>query len=109
MRFLTPHLAFLKKLARQKNPEKTNLYLATCSPTEIKLLVEICYNILRGNIKLTNKQKEKLVPFAALLRRFSKTRSAFGAKKAIQTGGGFPLAAIAVPILAELLRYLAKQ
>lgn len=109
MRMLKPHLSFLKALASQKTPEKANLFLASCSSAQIKLLVEICYNLLRGNIQLTPKQREKLIPFASVIRRFSRKRSTNGARKTIQKGGGFPLAAIAVPVLAELLRSLTRK
>lgn len=109
LRLLKKHFAFLKSLVRQKDPKKASEFLGTCSEAQIKFLVELCHNILIGNIRLNEKQRKNLVGFASPVRTFARKRTTGSARRAFQKGGGFPLAAVAVPVLAELVRLVARK
>lgn len=108
MYFLEPHLNLLKELAKKKTPEQQQLFVLNCPPEDIRLLVEICFNLLKGNIHLTPSQKSHLTQFASSIRKFSRQRSAPSARKIVQEGQGLPLAAIASIVLSELANFALK-
>lgn len=97
--------AFLKQLNCAKGFEQTHL-LKTCSSDQILCLIEIMLNLLKFRIKLTKRQREKLLVHASLLRKLAYKRSEAGARKLlVQKGSGFGfLAAVLTPVLIELAK-----
>ncbi len=63
---------------------------------------ECCYNILKGHVHLSAKQKATLAAYKANLRSVGDKRTSLKRKKAIIQGGGFPLGAIISPVLSAL-------
>lgn len=95
---------FLKKLARTKTPSIKEQLLVNATTAEILSIVEICYNLLKFKIPLTPSQKRKLAVHANFIRKLSRTRSEKSARKILQKGGGPVLAALLVPVLAEIAK-----
>jgi len=58
----------LKELAKEKSPYRTSI-LKKASPELIRSICEVVYNILEGNINLSNSQKEILTKEKNLLRK----------------------------------------
>lgn len=103
MQIIKENEIFLRKLATTKSDKKRNILLENATPGEILTLLEMCINILRSRVKLTNCQRKKLAVHAEFLRKFSKCRTEKTARKIIQTGNGALFPALILPILAKLL------
>lgn len=101
MHFLKPHLAFLRELSQQKNPAQIKSFIINCSAEDVELLVEICFNLLKGNINLSPSDRTFLAKFARQIRKFSRQRSAPSARRVIQEGEVVPLTTIAAIVLSE--------
>lgn len=94
---------FLKKLGKTKSVKKRNKLLSEANSEQILAILEICINTLKFRVKLTSKQRQKLLTFAEYLRKLSRTRSEKSARKVLQSGDGSVLPALIIPILAHLL------
>lgn len=94
---------FLRKLATTKSDKKRSVMLKDATSNELLALLEMCINILRARVKLTNCQKQKLANHADFLRKFARCRTEKSARKVIQTGSGALFPALILPILAKLL------
>jgi hypothetical protein len=74
---------------------------------ELFSIIEIAFNILKGQFNLNNRQKLKIIPQINLVRKISRVRSQRGLKTVLQTGGGLAiLPALIAPILIEALRLI---
>jgi hypothetical protein len=102
--------AFLKKLAKTKSNKKRKSLLDSANREQLLALVEVSSNLL-SNFKLTKKQRDRLLPFAPTIRKFSRVRSERSARKLIQqTGTGVPLfAALLAPVIAEAASHLISK
>ena len=77
---------------------------------QLLAIVEICFNILRGNLNLKQKYRHKLSKHADLYRSISRSRSAHSARTRIQQGGSIgALAPIIAPILGALAQTLLDK
>lgn len=103
------HYGFLKQLAKTKSDKKRRKLLNSASRDQLLTLIEISTNLL-SNFNLTSRQKQKLSPFAPLVRKFSRIRSENSARKFIQqSGSGLPFAALLTPILVEAASHLISR
>lgn len=97
---------FLYRIAKTRGSSaKSKTILANASPEELLCIVEICYNILKGNFFLTKKQLKALNTKTPYIRQISRIRSLKSAQKIIQKGEGVPalVASFFLPILTEYL------
>jgi hypothetical protein len=101
------NFAFLKKLSKIKSEEKRENILQQASREELLAIIEIALNILRFNFRLKERQRKRLIPFAPYLRQLAAVRSEKSARRVInQKGTGPVLAALILPVVAELARVL---
>uniref|UniRef100_A0A914QLQ1 Uncharacterized protein n=1 Tax=Panagrolaimus davidi TaxID=227884 RepID=A0A914QLQ1_9BILA len=101
------NIEFLKKLSKIKSENKRNLLLKNATPDELASLIEICYNVVNSNLRLSPSRILKLRPYATPLRELSKIRTVPRARKMLQTGNGF-LPSLLIPVLLEASRILLK-
>jgi hypothetical protein len=101
------HLEFLRRLSSARTAKRRQAILKDINASQIQLLVEICYNILRGNFILSKRQKLRILPFAPFVRAIAKTRSERSANNIVQRGAGLiSFGAFLAPIIIEALRQL---
>jgi hypothetical protein len=74
---------FLRKIAKSKTEKRRIGLLKNASKEQLLTLVEVASNILSSNFLLTKQQKAKLLPHAHYVRKLSRTRSEFGARKIV--------------------------
>jgi hypothetical protein len=99
------NLEFLKLLSRARSRSRRELIFKEANREQMLLLVEICYNILKGYFPLTQRQKLRIVPYINFVRHLSRVRTENSARKLIQKGGGlFSFAPLLIPIITEVLR-----
>lgn len=98
---------FLKKLALTTSLKKRNDLIGDASCEELAAIVEACFNIIKGNFKISERRLKGLRNHAPELRSLARARTAPRAKKVLQTGNGF-LPALLIPVLLEASRYLLK-
>lgn len=97
---------FLYRIAKTRgSPTKSKTILAKANPEELLCVVEICYNILKGNFLLTKKQLKAIKTKTPYIRKISRIRSVKSAQKILQKGEGVPalVASFFLPILTEYL------
>ena len=102
-----------KTLKLRKTFEKVRI-LSLATPCVRKQLVqqggreivdcisECCVNILKGNVRLSPKQKSCLSKRKLKLRKIAKKKVSLKQKKQIIQRGGFPLGAILAPVASVL-------
>jgi hypothetical protein len=105
------NLPFLKRLCRCSSERSRWRLLRKASKDQLLSLVEISTNLLRPHcFFLTQRQKNRLAPFATTVRGLSRVRSESGARRyTIQRGGGGFFAALIAPILLEASRHLITK
>jgi superfamily I DNA/RNA helicase len=77
------NINFLRALSGTRSKKRRKYLLKHASASELLALVEICYNILNGCLKLNTWQRKSLRDYAEIIRRLSRLRSEKGAKKLI--------------------------
>lgn len=77
-------------------------------PQVQKILAEASLNVLKGNVELTKRQREKLKKHAKEVRLLACKRTPMKRRFVISQRGGF-LAALAIPILKNFLGGLFKR
>lgn len=89
---LRKHFNFLKKLKESPPKERCDA-ISNCSGDQLKVLLEIVKNLLKGNIPITKIQKTKLQKYRKQLRKLSDSRTSMKKKKRLftQKGGIIPL------------------
>lgn len=70
--------------------------------------MEVALNVLKSRFPLKPTQRRRLLPLASEVRRLSRSRSAKTARHLVQIGGNPLLAALLVPIVTEVGRYLLE-
>ena len=104
------NLNFLKSLAAARSKKKRQVLLKEANYRQKLLLVEICYNILKGNFPLTKRQKLRIVPYVPFVRALGRARSEQGTNKIIQKGGGIvSFAALLTPIIVEAIKQFTQK
>ena len=91
-----PHLKKLKKAS----PKQRRKLLAKSKPDLINCICDCCLNITKGNLKISQAQKKRLVCYAPSIRALAKKRQSVKKRKGIllQKGGFLP--ALLVPVLS---------
>ena len=91
-------------LAREK-PKSRKLLLKKAKRPIIDALSECALNLLRGSIKLTEKQRKKLKRFKNYLRELADKRISLKKKKLITQRGGFISALLSaiLPVIGSLI------
>ena len=110
--FICNNINFLKALARTRSFRKRKKILKHATTEELLSICEICLNLVKQRIKLTTRQRVRILPYADFVRRLSRARSERGARRIVQkgNGGGIGLfASILTPILVEFARSFAKN
>ena len=102
MQIVKENIDFLKKVAKTKSIKKRNRYLDNAKSDEILAILEICINILKSRVKLTNIQRRKLVIHADYLRKLARKRTENQTRKFLQCGEGIILPALILPLIAQL-------
>jgi hypothetical protein len=89
------------------SPHQRDFLLATATPEQLHTLCEVCYNLLRGTIPHSIKQKQKLIRFLDEIRELADSSVPFKTKKTIlvQHGGGF-VGDLISPLLTGLSLFL---
>jgi superfamily I DNA/RNA helicase len=102
---------FLKKIAKTHSTKKWKALINNANSDELLSLTEISSNILSGQFKLTQKQRQKLLPFANYIRKIARARSEKGARKIYsnQQGGQAVIGALLAPILVEAANHLITK
>lgn len=103
------NFGFLRRIARTKSDKKRRRLLDSATREQLLALVETSSNILKG-FRLTQRQKQRLIPFATTVRKLSRARSEQGARKIVQqTGGGAVFASLLAPVLIEAAGHLISR
>lgn len=98
--------AFLRRLARTLS-EKNRVYLLQqATEDELLTLVEVAVNILKSNFFISKKQRDKLIPHSATVRKLSGARTQKGARKVVLMGNGAALSPLLSPVLTVAGRLL---
>lgn len=102
------HLAALK-LVQSAKPQLRKSILSNCDLEFIKTILACISNTLKGNIKLTPVETEKLKKYKAILRRILHTPGNLNTKRdlIVQHGGRF-LPTLLKPIVAAA-QYVVKH
>jgi len=104
------NLLFLKKITKSKSLKKQSRYLKLATDSELLAIIECAYNILKGRITLTKRQKNRLIPHIEIIRQIGRSRTSKGIKKVLQRGGGIGiLPALLTPILIEAISSLRSS
>lgn len=103
----------LLKALYHATPQKRKDILAHCSPDFLQALCEISLNILKGNIKLSPSQHQKLKKQKKIVRLLADKRVGIKRKRTALKSqkGGFilPILGALAPLLGELLVGIARK
>jgi len=95
---LKRNLKFLHKVKGSKAAQRKQL-LQCSKPDQIKCLSDCCHNILKGNVKLNNLQKKKLLQQAQFIRLVASKDIKVPQKREILVQKGGFLPALLAPII----------
>ena len=84
-------MSTLKHLKLLNKTKKKSAFLKKCPNTVIKGVCECALNLLKGNISITKRQKNKLIPYKRVLRRLGEKKVPLFKKRRllVQKGEGF--------------------
>ena len=98
------------KLLHKAKPKLVKAVINNSPPDFIHCLADCCHNLLKGNIRITKHQKERLEPYKGTLRKLTKPISVNRKQKLIQRGGFLSaLLAAAIPAIAGIVDSLVKK
>jgi len=105
-RLITDNFGYLQLLADCAEHQRQFL-LSSASPQQVHTLCEVCYNLLRGAVPLSEMEKQELKHHANFIRDLSNTSVPFKTKKQIisQQGSGF-VDKVVSPLLSTLSLFL---
>ena len=103
---LRRHCHTLKRLSKPK-PSITRPIIKDASKDLLHTLSECSYNVLKGVVPLTSKEKNKLCRYKTKLRQIANKKVSQKRKRAILMQGGF-LGALLSPIIGVLGSLLAN-
>ena len=96
------HMLCLQMLSRKKNAKLKKTIIANADNDLICSIAECAYNILKGNVRLTPRQKAKLRRYRKQLRTLAKKGTYVACHSAITQTGGF-LPALVAPLAPSVL------
>ena len=83
-------MSTLKHLKLLNKTKKKSAFLKKCPNTVIKGVCECALNLLKGNISITKRQKNKLIPYKRVLRRLGEKKvPLFKKRRFLVQKGGF--------------------
>lgn len=87
-------------------PKERKALLKVCDIRRIRSVCECAYNVLRGNVRLTDKKKRQLSKYKSALRRLVKRGENWSKKRRylVQQGGGFLLPLLLSTVLQSVLQ-----
>lgn len=87
-------------------PKERKALLKVCDSRRIRSVCECAYNVLRGNVPLSNKVKNRLRKHKNALRRIVKRGESWTKKRhyLVQKGGGFLLPLLLSTVLQTVLQ-----
>ena len=94
------------QLLAKSGPKKRKALLIQATHEELKRLCEICLNILKGNIPLSDNNFRKLKRKSYTIKVLTNSKIPFRVKKRmVSHKGGFlgTMASLAIPLLSKLL------
>lgn len=103
------NFTFLKQICKTRSSKRQNKLITDASTDQLLALVEVCSNILKGQFKLSDRQKNKIIPFAPTLRKLSRARSDKGARRIVQSGGAALIPALLAPVLFHAAQHLIQR
>jgi hypothetical protein len=101
MERLERNLPTLRRVAKL-TPKDRNRYLELCPKEVIKTLIDICLNLILGNVNVTSEERARLKRNATALREFAGKKGSLKRKRQMlvkQRGGIFPFL---IPLFAAL-------
>jgi hypothetical protein len=106
--YITSNHKYFKKFVKKR--ALRNQLLEEADKKQLLGIVEVCLNILEGNVELTRRQRKRLAHFGDFYRDIVKSRSAKNARHRIQTGGSLgAIAAILSPILGVIAQNILDR
>jgi len=103
------NIPFVKLLLKEKDEKNRQQMIKNAGTDEIFALMDAAYNILNFKFPLTPKQRRKLAGFAKSLRHLAKKKTADQGRRIIQKGRGPLIAALLVPVVAEVARHIISR
>ena len=106
--------------ARLRRHAPTLGYLANCDKHTAKSIItnakpqllhcisDVCYNVLKGNVPLSSKEKHKLQKYKSGMRKIADRKTTLKARKVLIQKGGF-LGALLTPLLGSVIAPLAQS
>ena len=79
---LRKHNTFLKLFIETQSQQQRKVLIQTATNSQMRILSEIAFNILSGNVKLTEMNKRKLQRYKTLIRLLASRKSVCWKKKA---------------------------
>jgi hypothetical protein len=101
---LIPHAAILKVLARSK-PKILARQIKLLSPQVIRAIKDISKNVIKGSVRLSKSQKQKLRAHKKLLSELALKKTSLKRSKNILQKGGF-LGALLAPLIGVFSKLL---
>jgi hypothetical protein len=101
---------FLQKICRTKSNKRRTKLLQAASDDQLLAIVDICHNIIKGNLNIKNSKRKKLALTGDYYRAISRSRSPRTTLHRIQSGGNIGLiGAIIAPVLGALAQNLLDK
>jgi hypothetical protein len=107
MKRVIKYLPVLQVLQSHQIDKKTKQALLQSSQL-IRVICECCLNILKGNVKLSKREKSRLKRHRLLLRRLAERKPLKSKQNLLQHGGGAFLPLLLAPIISAITGALAK-
>ena len=103
---LRDNFGYLHLLTRCPEPQRQVL-LATATPEQVHVMCEVCHNLLKGHISISQGQKERLEPYKDDIRVLAHASVPFKTKKKllVQKGGGL-VEEVLPPLMSALSLFL---
>ena len=92
---------------RRSSPKVRRQLINTAPDDLIRTISECSLNVLRGNVRLNQREKRRLKPYRTILRGLTTSRSAATRRRLINQKGGF-LGALIGPLLGAVLPAVGK-
>ena len=112
---LKKNIELLKLLKNCKTKQQKRILLELANKDLVYCVSDCCNNLLKGNIKLSNKKREQLKKFGPVIRELAARKTGIKKKKQllIQKGGFLPalltpIIGIASSLFGELVGNLVK-
>ena len=108
--YIKNNIDFFKNIAKTKSTKRLTNLIREASDDQLLALVDICYNIIKGQLQLKKKNRTKLAENADYYRAIARWRTPKTARTRIQKGGAIgALGAIVAPILGVLAQNLLDK